>query len=150
MEPQPLTEPDRPPEHAFGRIHPITVPVRWAPTPKDPRKKIRGFTDAMTETWSLNGVGFTSVTKPEVTVTAVLALRIGPVDGEVVVRSVHPTDDPARTYYGVELIGDDLQAVARDLISIHLRHQPEPPEPVEATSPLEIEDPHQRLRTEWT
>lgn len=148
MQPQPLTDPDRPPEHAFGRIHQITVPVGWAPTPKNPRKKIRAFHDAMTRTWSVNGVGFTSVTDPQVVVAAVLTVRIGPVDGEVVVRSTYPTEIPGQSYYGVEFIGDGLQTVARDLISIHLRRNPE--DRPDTRSPLELEDPHQKLLGDWT
>lgn len=148
MEPQPLTDPERPPEHAFGRIHRITVPIRWAPTPSDPRKKPRGFSDAMTETWSVNGTGFVGMADPAVVVSAVLTLRIGPVDGEVVVRSRRPAGDPERSYYGVEFIGDDLQTVARDLISIHLRHRPE--ERPRSGSPLELTDPHQKMLDDWT
>ena len=148
MEPTPLTDPERPPEHAFGRIHEITVPVEWAPTPKNLKRKVRGFTSATTQTWSVNGVGFSSTTDPMVEVGDLVTIRIGPVDGEVVVRTVHATDTPEDSYYGVEFLSDDLQAVARDLISIHLRHQPE--ERPQAASPLEIAEAQKNDLGSWT
>lgn len=124
MEPTPLTDPDRPPEHAFGKIHAITVPVEWAPTLKNPRKKVRRFLPGTTQTWSVNGIGWSSTADSQVEVGDVLMVRIGPVTGEVVVRTVTPGDADDQ-YFGVEIIGDDLQGVARDLISIHLRHHPD-------------------------
>ncbi len=148
MEPRPLTDPDRPPEHAFGKIHEITVPLTWAPTPASPRRKARRFVTATTQTWSVNGTGFVSATNPAVAVGGVVTIRIGPVEGEAIVRSQHPGDEADTSYYGVELVSDDLQAVARDLISIHLRHRPE--ERRTSGSPLEVEDPRQKNVHDWT
>ncbi len=149
MEPQSQPfDPERPPEHAFGRIHPITVPIKWAPTPKNPNRKARKFVTATTETWSVNGVGFSSSVNRAVTVNGIITLRIGPVDGEVVVRSLRPGTATDSTYYGVEFISDDLQSVARDLISIHLRHRPEPRP--RSASPLDLEDPDHVNVRDWS
>lgn len=147
MEPTPIIEADRPPEHSFGKIHEITVPVEWARNPKNPRKKVRGFVPATTTSWSVNGVGFTTADDPLVEVGDALTLRIGPVTGEVIVRSIRPEDVVGRTYYGVEFIDDDLQGVARDLIAIHLRHNPE--EHVTGGSPLDIDDPNRGDLKAW-
>lgn len=147
MEPQPLIDAERPPEHPFGRIHRITVPIEWAPTPSNPRRKARGFTTAMTETWSVAGTGFTSKVNTQVEPGSVLTFRIGPVTGQVAVRTTHPTEILHTSYYGVEFLTDELQAVASDLISIHLRHQPEEHRQVE--SPLEIAESHRENEPDW-
>ncbi len=148
MKPQLPSDPDRPPEHAFGKIHEITVPLQWAPTPNNPRRKPRKFVGATTRTWSVNGVGFVSTSNAAVTVGGVLTIRIGPVEGEVVVRSVTAGDADDTRHYGTELISDDLQSVARDLISIHLKHQPEVRAP--GSSPLDLDDPAQTNVRDWT
>lgn len=148
MEPLLPSDPDRPPEHAFGKIHQITVPLEWTPTPKNPNRKARKFAPATTTAWSVNGVGFVAKTNGAVHPGAVLTLRIGPVTGEVVVRTLAPGNADGTSYYGVELIGDDLQSVARDLISIHLRHHPD--QRAGGDSPLDIEDPHRPNPSDWT
>lgn len=149
MEPQLQSfDPERPPEHAFGKIHAITVPLTWAPTPKNPGRKARKFLTATTETWSVNGVGFSSAMNRAVTTNGIITVRIGPVDGEAVVRSLHPSETTEMAYYGAEFISDDLQSVARDLISIHLRHRPEVRP--ESGSPLELEDPRHASLRDWT
>jgi len=148
MKPLLPSDPDRPPEHAFGKIHEITVPLQWAPTPKKPNRKARRFVEATSRTWSVNGVGFVSAVNPAVMVGSVLTVRIGPVVGEVVVRTVHAGDADDTSYYGAELISDDLQSVARDLISIHLRHRPEDRAP--GASPLDIDDAERSNLGDWT
>lgn len=147
MRPDPITDADRPPEHIFGTIHEITVPLEWAPKPKNARRKARNLTKAMTETWSVNGVGFTSAPNDFAMEAAVLTIAIGPVVGDGVVRTVREIDETS-VYYGVELISDDLQNVARDLISIHLRHLPEGQE--DDASPLGLVDPNGPPLSDWT
>ncbi|MBS1846932.1 MAG: hypothetical protein JST73_01535 [Actinobacteria bacterium] len=145
---EPSIDPERPPEHAFGTIHAITIPLRWGPTPTNPRRKVRNLAQGMTETWSVSGVGFTSPTNAEVAVASMLTVVVGPITGEVVVRTVHPTETDGISYYGVEFIGDDLQSVARDLISIHLKRHPEARSA--GVSPLGMADPNQPNLSDWS
>lgn len=147
MDPNPSFDQDRPPEHAFGKIHEITVPIEWALTPANPRRKAHGFTSATTQTWSVNGVGFVSKTDRQIIAGTNLTLRIGPVDGQAIIRTTERIGTSGNSYYGAEFIGSDLQDVARDLISIHLRHNPA--DRPHSSSPLDEIDATQANVRDW-